>query len=121
MAQRRTRRTRSVIYLAVLLAMAVPASGGSPQGEPRSVDPVVREPLLSALEGRGYVPKDRAGAFNVAIAAYLWENRHQLASLDVPRHREVDLVVCLLGRDERELARFAEPIASWCAAAARSR
>jgi hypothetical protein len=121
MPHSRARRMRSVICLAVLLAVAVPASGGAPQGEPRSVDPVVSEPLLSALERRGYVPKNRAGALNVAIAAYLWENRQRLASLDVPRHREVDLVVCLLGRDEGEFARLAEPIASWCTTAARSR
>lgn len=73
---------------------------GAPEGHYRSIDRVIKYPLRDALTERGYIGRSPASAFHAAIRAYLWDNRRYLVTNYVPKEREIDLVVCLLGWHE---------------------
>jgi hypothetical protein len=69
------------------------------------------------MEARGLMPRSQSSAFEVAIRAYLWENRNHLVTTEVSKRREVDLVTCLLGFREGDTAvqEFSSPpFQDWC-------
>ena len=70
----------------------------------------------AALDQRGYIAHEERDALKIALRAYLWDNRNEFTDLDVPREREVELALCLLGREDRNLEKFTAsgPMASWC-------
>ena len=116
MTQRRERRLGRAVGLWVVLAFSMVTWATGPAGEPRTLDSEVKKPLRQALDSRDYIAGSGRHALNVAIKAFLWDQRSRLVDPAVPEQREVDLAVCLLADEFSRLQKFTqdEPMVSWC-------
>ncbi len=56
-----------------------------------------RATVMKHLDREGYLGDFRNGqGLQRGISAYLWDNRHALETLEIPRQQEFDALICLL-------------------------
>ncbi|MBA7678838.1 hypothetical protein ES703_87116 [subsurface metagenome] len=99
--------TLAAIFFAYMFSLNL-AIAGAPVGAIASLDPEVKRALARSLAEKDYL-KLGSGDLGLkrGIAAYLWDNRDKLITLDVPKRREVDIVICLLVyQGDQRLLRF---------------
>ena len=56
------------------------ALAGAMEGDLASIEPVIRDHLVDALDERGYVARHRDSALKATIGSYLWDNRRYLGT-----------------------------------------
>jgi hypothetical protein len=97
-----------VALFAVLTTFA-----GAPEGHPSSLDPEVKQALQQALGREGY----RCQQFERNASAYLWDNRHRLATTSFPIDQQINVLVCVLSRkgySGLEAIASSGSFGSWC-------
>lgn len=103
------------LLLSVLLLMASSASAGAPAGDSESLDIGLRTIVEERLDAEGYMGHYYRDALRRGISAYLWDNRHRLTSVDFPKARQVDVLVCLMmKKGYSEFDKYASEIKEWC-------
>lgn len=81
----------TIAFVAILL-ISYTTNAGGPEGHIESIERNLEVELKYALSKEGY----RHGKLKHMISAYLWDNRNLLKSIDIPQHREVDLMICVM-------------------------
>ena len=104
--------TAMLFYVGAVIA-------GAPSGHPRSVDREVGWRLEKAFSMEGYYYREFRDSKTTGrcISAYLWDNRRMLVTTDIPKHREVDLVICIMKRkgvDNFDRYFRSEIFSEWC-------
>lgn len=89
------KQTLSACTIAVASLFASPASPGSPAGEPLSIEPDLRDRLENALYDLGVFEQS---SFELALKAFLWDNREYIEVSLVPNYRVADAAVCVLAK-----------------------
>ncbi len=88
-------KTSATIVFAAIVLVSYTTNAGAPEGEFESMESDLKWQIQEALYKEGY--RDKNPKHN--ISAYLWDNRHLLKTMDIPQHREVDLVICVMTRN----------------------
>lgn len=94
--------TQSVFFVGMLL-MYHSAWAGGPVGHVDTLDSIVKDPVVHALEKEGYFyPPGLAerGSKSFLIKAFLWDHRKNIPNNnEMSEEREVDTLICLLIKD----------------------
>lgn len=105
--------TNLTLFIALLLLCAKAAIAGAPSGNPESIDVEVKRQIERALYTEGYYNFEK----KQRISAYLWDNKRMLVTTDIPKYREVDLVICIMVRKGHEgFEKFitSKDFSKWC-------
>ncbi|ODS30243.1 MAG: hypothetical protein SCARUB_04641 [Candidatus Scalindua rubra] len=87
-------KTSVTIIFAAIVLISYTTNAGAPVGHPESIETDLKKEIKKALKKEGYKSKN----FMHNISAYLWDNRNMLKTTNVPKHKEVDLVICIMTR-----------------------
>ena len=99
-----------IIMFGIIILMANFAHSGAPEGRWESIPPGVQKEVLNGLRQEGLCPNcdlftDRL-IIEGKITTYLWDNRNLLTMEPIPKHREVDVLLCLMRRKGNTISYF---------------
>lgn len=111
-------RIPRLFMILLLLCFNGVALAGAPQGSLYATDPEVRDSIIWALADLGFVKRDASmEEHEDALYTYINSRRRFVANIDaIPRHRSVDLAVCLLSYVDKRMNPqiMPEHVRVWC-------
>ncbi len=123
----KVKKTNCIIMFSILILMSNFAHSGAPEGTWESIPHEVQEEVVNVLMQQGLCRDrdcDRLAGWSIGaidrlfiengITTYLLDNRNLLTMEPIPKHRQVDVLVCLMMRQGKSRVEFRSPPPEFC-------